>query len=104
MDLTALVAAAIVASSPSPADYQGTYENAVDGPVEIVSGERIFAVVMDAKYPLTQAGPDQLRNSTGQLIPFKRENGKVVGYTQDGVFHRRLSASVSPASAALARP
>jgi CubicO group peptidase (beta-lactamase class C family) len=104
MDISALVTAAVVAASPTPADYQGTYENGIDGPVEIVSSERIFAVVMDAKYPLTQVGPDQLRNATGQLIPFKRENGKLVGYTQDGVFHRRLSDSISPASAALARP
>jgi len=59
---------------------------------------------MDAKYPLTQVGPDALRTLSGQLIPFRRENGKVVGYTQDGIYHHRLSDSVSPASAALARP
>jgi CubicO group peptidase (beta-lactamase class C family) len=104
MDVPALVAAAVIAASPSPADYQGTYEGGADGPIEIVATERMFAVVMDAKYPLAPAGPDQLRNTSGQLIPFRRENGKVVGYTQDGVFHRRLSDSVSPASAALARP
>ena len=104
MDVSALIMAAVTTASPSLVDYQGTYEDSVDGPVEIVSSERIFAVVMDAKYPLTQAGPDQLRNSTGHLILFTRENGKVVGYTQDGVFHRRLSGSVSAASAALARP
>jgi CubicO group peptidase (beta-lactamase class C family) len=104
MDVSVLLASAVIAASPSPADYQGTYEGSIDGPVEIVAGGRIFAVIMDAKYPLTQVGPDQLRNRAGRLIPFQRKNGKIVGYTEDGVFHRRVSDSISPASAALAQP
>jgi CubicO group peptidase (beta-lactamase class C family) len=104
MNVSALLTSAALAVSPTSADYQGTYEGGADGPVEIVAADSMFAVVMDAKYPLVPAGPDVLRNPAGQLIPFKRAHGKLVGYTQDGVFHRRLSDSVSAASAALARP
>lgn len=35
--------------------------------MDIVAGERRCAVVMGAKYPLVAAGPDRLRNTTGQL-------------------------------------
>lgn len=33
MDVSALIMAAMVTASPSLADYQGTYEDIVDGPV-----------------------------------------------------------------------
>lgn len=104
MDGITLLTAAAIAMPPSLADYQGTYDGGADGPVEIVAADKMFAVVMEAKYAMTVAGPDVLRNPSGTVIPFKREHGKITGYTQDGVFHPRLSDAVSAASAALARP
>lgn len=96
------LAAAAIASAP--ADYAGTYDGGAEGPVEIVAASKLFAVVMEAKYPLTEVAPDVLQNSFGLRLPFTRKGGKLVGYTQDGVFHARLSNTVSPASLALARP
>lgn len=102
MLLTLLAAAAV--STTLPTDYAGTYEGGKEGPVEIVAGNKLFAVVMEAKYPLTEVAPDVLQNSFGLRLPFKRAHGRLTGYTQDGVFHPRLSDTVSPAALALARP
>lgn len=100
--LMTVLAAAAVASAISR-DYAGTYEGGLDGPVEIiVTSDKVFAVIMEAKYRLTDVGGDTLQNSFGVRLPFKREHGHITGYTQDGVFHRRLSDTVAPASLALA--
>jgi CubicO group peptidase (beta-lactamase class C family) len=85
-------------------DYVGTYDGGIDGPTEIMESNKLFAVVMEAKYPLTEVAPDVLQNSFGLRLQFKRVDGHLVGYTQDGVFHPRLSNAVSLASLALARP
>lgn len=103
--LPAAIAAAVCCAAPAraaPTDYTGTYDGGADGPIEIVADGGLYAVVMEAKYPLTEAGPDLVRNSFGKPIAFRREHGQVTGYVEDGVFHPRRSDSVSPAARALA--
>ncbi len=86
-------------------DYVGTYADAPGHTLEIVSGEGLFAVVDEAKYPLHVHGVDQFATMSGQIVSFPRdEKGTVTGYRQDGVLHPRVSATVTPQSAALARP
>jgi CubicO group peptidase (beta-lactamase class C family) len=101
MIFSLLAAAAVAAALPS--DYAGSYDGGIDGPVEIVvASNKVFAVVMEAKYVLKEVAPDTLQNSFGLRLPFLRKDGRIIGYTQDGVFHRRTSHTVSPASRALA--
>ena len=86
-------------------DYVGTYADAPGHTLEIVDGDGLFAVLDDAKYPLRPSGVDQFTTITGQTVPFLRDaKGKVTGYEQDGKFHPRVSTTVSPEAAALARP
>jgi len=86
-------------------DYVGTYADAPGHTLEIVDGDGLFAVVDEAKYKLRPSGADQFTTLTGQSVSFPRDaQGKVTGYEQDGKFHPRLSATVAPESAALARP
>jgi CubicO group peptidase (beta-lactamase class C family) len=102
--LASATAAAPAMAATRPADYAGTYDGGIDGPTEIVAANKLFAVVMEARYPLTEVAPDILQNSLGLRLQFKREGRRLIGYTQAGVFHPRLSNAVSPASLALARP
>ena len=86
-------------------DYVGTYADAPGHTLEIVDGDGLFAVLDDAKYPLRPSGVDQFTIITGQIVPFLRDaKGKVTGYEQDGKFHPRVSTTVSPEAASLARP
>jgi CubicO group peptidase (beta-lactamase class C family) len=90
---------------PRLADYVGTYADAPDHTIEIADGDGLFAVVDEAKYPLRPAGVDKLSTITGQVVSFSRDaSGKVTGYVQDGKFHPRVSTSITPEAAALARP
>jgi CubicO group peptidase (beta-lactamase class C family) len=92
-------------TTPRLADYVGTYANAPGHTLEIVDGDGLFAVVDEAKYPLRPSGPDQFITITGQMVPFVRDaNGNVKGYEQDGELHRRVSTTITPEAAALARP
>jgi CubicO group peptidase (beta-lactamase class C family) len=86
-------------------DYVGTYADAPGHTLEIVDGDELFAVVDEATYKLRPSGVDQFTTITSQSVSFLRDaQGKVTGYEQDGKFHPRLSASVTPEAAALARP
>jgi len=86
-------------------DYVGTYADAPGHTLEIVDGDGLFAVVDEAKYPLRPSGVDQFITMTGQTVPFLRDaKGKVTGYEQDGKFHPRVSTTITPEAAALARP
>lgn len=86
-------------------DYVGTYADAPGHTLEIVDGDGLFAVLDEAKYKLSPSGVDQFTTFSGQSVSFPRDaQGKVTGYEQDGKFHPRLSATVTPESAALARP
>lgn len=93
------------ASAVRLSDYVGTYRDAPGHTVEIVAGSELFAVVDDAKYRLRPAGVDEFLPMYGPKIPFLRDaQGKVTGYEEDGKFHPRISVTVTPESAALARP
>jgi len=71
----------------------------------MVDGDGLFAVLDEAKYPLRSSGVDQFTTMGGQTVWFPRDkSGKVTGYEQDGKFHPRLSTTIAPESAALARP
>ncbi|MDR3751802.1 MAG: serine hydrolase [Terracidiphilus sp.] len=98
-----------IAAQTTPAlhlpDYVGTYADAPGHTLEIVAGDGLFAVQDESKYRLRPSGVDQFTTISGQTIPFPRDaKGKVTGYLQDGKFHPRVSTSVTPESAALARP
>lgn len=100
-----LILAVLLSGPTDPGhDLVGTYEDKPGAPIEIVDGDGLFAVLDEAKYPLTLVSPDLLLNANGDRIPFRRENGRITGYTEDGQFHRRLSDTVSAEAAALARP
>jgi CubicO group peptidase (beta-lactamase class C family) len=86
-------------------DYVGTYSFAPNQTVEIVDGDGLFAVLDEAKYSLRSSGVDQFSPMAGPVVTFQRDaNGEVTGYEQDGKFHPRVSASVTPEAAALAWP
>jgi len=92
-------------SAPPLSDYVGTYTDSTGRTLEIVAGDELFAVQDEAKYRLRSSGVDEFTTITGQKIPFRRvANGKVNGYEENGKFHPRVSATVTPESAALARP
>src|SRR5271163_2517076 len=103
-----MVAGGLEAQQSAPprlADYVGTYADSPGHTLEIVDGDGLFAVLDEAKYPLRASAVDQFTTLTGQTIPFLRDaNGNVTGYQQDGKFHPRVSATVTPESAALAYP
>jgi CubicO group peptidase (beta-lactamase class C family) len=103
--LALLSGTAIAQATPAAhlSDYVGTYADAPGHTLEIVAGDELFAVQDDAKYRLQASGIDEFATVTGNKIPFRRDaNGKVTGYEQDGKVHPRLSAIVTPQSAALA--
>jgi CubicO group peptidase (beta-lactamase class C family) len=88
------------------ADYVGTYADAPGHTLEIVVGDDgLFAVLDEAKYSLRASGADQFSPMAGPVVSFQRDaSGKVTGYEEDGKFHPRVSTSVAPEAAALARP
>jgi hypothetical protein len=87
------------------ADYVGAYADAPGHTLEIVEGDGLFAVLDEAKYSLRLSGVDRFTTISGETIPFLRDaSGKVTGYEEHGKFHPRVSAAVTPESAALARP
>lgn len=87
------------------ADYVGTYADAPGHTIEIADGDGLFAVVDESKYPLRLLGPDRFTTISGQVVTFPRDaDGDVTGYVQDGQFHPRVSTTITPEAAALARP
>jgi CubicO group peptidase (beta-lactamase class C family) len=93
------------ATSPTLANYVGTYADTPGHPVEIVNDGEFFAVLDEAKYQLMSKGADAFSTMYGPRLSFKRDaSGTVTGYEQNGVFHPRISTAVTPESAALARP
>lgn len=83
------------------ADFVGTYAYAegVTGKLEIAADAqgRLFAVLDEANYPLKITGRDELTNSGGNVLPFRRgADGQISGFVEDGRFNARLSGQVSP--------
>jgi CubicO group peptidase (beta-lactamase class C family) len=90
---------------PPLTDYVGTYADASGHTLEMGAGDGLFAVVDDANYPLRRAGTDKFMTTTNGIVSFLRDkSGKVTGYEQDAKFHPRISTTITPESAALARP
>lgn len=86
-------------------DYVGTYSAPQGGPLEIVAGSTLFAVIDEAKYPLTRVQADTFLARSGDRVVFNRDaKGMVQGIRAQGVQHERLSAQVSKAAADLAWP
>jgi CubicO group peptidase (beta-lactamase class C family) len=111
--LLLLVLSSSVTAQKTPtlhlSDYVGTYTDSPGHTLEIVAGNELFAVLDEAKYVLRpsggDSGVDQFKTITGQTVIFPRDaSGKVTGYKEDGEFHPRVSAAVTPESAALAMP
>ena len=93
------------AQPPHLADYVGTYRYRHGRNVEIVAGRGLFAVLDGAKYALRYAAPDAFVNAGGDTVRFGRgPYGAVAGFVERGTSFPRLSASVTPQAAALARP
>jgi hypothetical protein len=87
------------------ADYVGTYADAPGHTLEMVDGAGLFAVLDEAEYQLRPSGGDRFTTMIGQTVSFPRDaSGKVTGYEQNGTFHPRVSTTITPESAALARP
>ena len=92
-------------AAPGLAEYVGTYADAPGHTLEIVAGDGLFAVVDEAEYALRPSGVDQFTTIIGQAVSFLRDaSGKVTGYEQNGTFQPRVSTTITPESAALARP
>jgi CubicO group peptidase (beta-lactamase class C family) len=92
-------------AAPALADYVGTYSDASGHTLEIADGNGLFAVLDEAEYPLRPSGIDRFTTMNGQSVSFPRDaRGKVTGYEQNGMFHPRVSTTITPESAALARP
>lgn len=71
----------------------------------MVDGDGLFAVLDEAEYPLRPSGVNRFTTMNGQTVSFPRDaSGKVTGYEQNGTFHPRVSTTITPESAALARP
>jgi len=101
----ALMSSTLIAQTPPLSDYAGTYTDRPGHTLEIVAGDQLFAVQDSAKYKLLPSKTDEFTTATGEKIPFLRDaSGKVTGYEEGGHFHPRISLSITPESAALARP
>jgi CubicO group peptidase (beta-lactamase class C family) len=103
----ALAIAALGYQAPSKAltDYEGVYEYQGAAKLVIVAADPLlFAVLDDAKYPLTPISDDTFKNASGDTIPFRRSaDGSVSGFVERGTFFARLSRAVDPEVAALVR-
>ena len=102
----ACLALASWASSDAPlTDYVGIYADAAGERLEIVVGKDLFAVIDEAKYPLTRAGGDHFVARSGDRVLFTRAaNGVVDGVAAQGKRHERISLQPSKAASDLAWP
>ena len=102
----ACLALASWASSDTPlTDYVGIYADAAGERLEIVVGKDLFAVIDEAKYPLTRAGGDHFVARSGDRVLFTRAaNGVVDGVAAQGKRHERIALQPSKAASDLAWP
>lgn len=71
------------AASQAVSDYEGRYEGGGSSLLIAVRPDdgALFAIVNEARYPLTPHAPDVFLNSTGQEVHFERDaGGQVIGY------------------------
>ena len=103
--MVVLLLAPLPALSQTPLiDFVGTYADGPNHRIEIAVDAKgqLVAVIDDATYPLRISGRDEVTNNGGEKIPFKRgADGQVSGYTDEGLFHRKLSSKVSADTVAM---
>ena len=88
------------------AEFEGHYEYR-DGATlfMVASGERLVAIIGEAKYALRAAGTDTFTNPSGQPIPFLRDaNGRIMAFKESDDTFARLSSSVPAATRRLLEP
>lgn len=81
-------------------EFEGLYEYRDENTLFIVaSGDRLIAIIGEAKYPLRAAGTDAFTNAGGDRIPFLRDaSGRIVALKEGSDTYRRLSTSVPSAA------
>ena len=71
----------------------------------VASGERLVAIIGEAKYALRAAGTDTFTNPSGDPIPFLRDaTGRIVAFKESGDTFARLSSNVPAATRRLLEP
>lgn len=87
-------------------EFEGHYEYRDGSTLFMVSsGERLVAIIGEAKYVLRVVSDDTFANSSGDLIPFLRDgNGRIIAFQEHGDSFARLSASVPAAVRMLLAP
>jgi len=108
MSLSAWIPA-LAAAETAPrdlAEFEGHYEYRDGATLFMVAeGERLVAIIGEAKYALRAAGPDAFTNAGGGAIPFLRDAGRrIIAFQEEGDTFARLSPSVSAAARRLLQP
>lgn len=89
-------------------EFEGHYEYRDGLTLYMVSdGQRLYAIIGEAKYLLRDAGTDTFLNPLGDTIPFVRdESGRLAAFEEYGVRFARLSSDVPDSASQLlkARP
>jgi hypothetical protein len=86
--------------------FEGLYRYRDGGTLVMVAdGERLVAVIGEAKYRLRAVARDSFTNPTGAPIPFLRDTaGRVVAFKEHGDTFARLSAIVDAQTRQLFEP
>jgi CubicO group peptidase (beta-lactamase class C family) len=87
-------------------EFEGVYRYRDGGTlVMVVDGERLVAIIGEAKYPLRRAAPDTFANPSGDPIPFVRNTeGRIVAFKEHGDTFARFSMVIAPETQQLLEP
>lgn len=81
------------------AEYRGTYEYRPQygGSLQLLPRDStLVAIINDNEYPLRWVRRDVFLNGSGDTIPFRRDAaGALTGYSEQGIFYRRQSATTT---------
>jgi CubicO group peptidase (beta-lactamase class C family) len=77
-------------------EFEGLYRYRDGGSLVMVAGgERLVAIIGEAKYPLRAVATDTFTNPSGDLIPFMRDTaGHIVAFKEHGDTFARLSTVI----------
>lgn len=89
-----------------PSVYEGLYRYRDGVALAMVAdGERLVAILGEAKYRLHAVAPDTFTNPSGDTIPFVRDAaGRVIAFQEHGDTFARLSAAIAAETRALLVP